>query len=227
MSNTPINASVFDRSESSTKQQNPIPEFVRFRSMFDPRHDYRYHDPRSVYVERFWMSVLGPSAILFLRLIIRELAATTTDDQSVVLEVSEISRRLGLGYKGGKNSALMRTIERCCTFGMANRIDTGVLDVRTAIPPMPDHLHNRLTKALREEIVMWSRTHDCHEIDDGQARSLARDILDMGHGLHESAERLMMLNVGLETSQKSVAWSWADSVSHPAAKSKPKAPEQT
>ncbi len=227
MSNKPTNASVFDGDKSSVKAQESAPEFIQFRSMFDPRHDYRYHDPRSVYVERFWMSVLGPSAILFLRLIARELSAVSTNDDGVVLELSNVSRRLGLGFKGGKKSALMRTIERCCTFGMANRVDTAVLDVRTSIPPMPSNLHNRLTKALREEIVRWTRTHDCHKIDDEQARSLAQNILDMGHGLHESAERLMMLNVDLETSQKSVAWSWAKSVSHPAATPKEITPEQT
>ncbi|MFV0526368.1 MAG: hypothetical protein ACK5RL_17935 [Acidimicrobiales bacterium] len=39
----------------------------------DPVLDEMGHDPRSAYVEQFWLSILGPSAVLLLRRLARGL----------------------------------------------------------------------------------------------------------------------------------------------------------
>lgn len=156
------------------------------------------------------MSVLGPSSVLFLRLAARELDTLPDEDDHLVLDLSQAARRLGLGFKGGRHSALMRTIGRCCTFGMARRSDPDVLQVRTAIPPVPAHFYDRLSEGQRAEVVAWSRTHEGHKTSDSEARLLASCLLNMGHGLHESAERLVMMNVRLDTAHKAVAWAWGD-----------------
>ncbi len=202
------------------KPQYPVPGFLRISPLIDPRQDYRYYDPRSAYVERFWMSVLGPSSVWFLRLTARELAAAgpASSDVSVVFELSVLARRLGLGHKGGRNSALMRTIERTCLFGMANRLDASTLEVRAAIPPLPEHLYTQLPHNLRDEVQAWSRTHQVHEIDDAEVRMLAKCFLDMGHGLHETAEKLIALNIDVARAQRATAWSWATAVNHPSVK---------
>ena len=197
------------------KQHFAVPEFLRIKPLTDPSQNYQFHDPRSVYVERFWMSVLGPSSVWFLRLIAREFDAMTGREEAVIMELSDLARRLGLGFKGGRNSALMRTIERSCAFDMANRLDNDTLEVRAVIPPLPAHLHNRLTESLREEVTAWSRTHDVCTIAEEEARVLSKSLLNMGHGLHETAERLLLLNVDLPTAQRATAWTWADTAGHP------------
>ena len=48
-------------------EPEPLPTTVRVLPWDDPVVDRRGHDPRSVYVEQFWLSVLGPTATWLLR----------------------------------------------------------------------------------------------------------------------------------------------------------------
>src|SRR5690242_1663008 len=75
------------------------------------------HDPRSAYVERFWLGVLGPSCVLFLRRVANELEANPAGFD---LSLTETAKALGLGMKGGRNSPFLRTISRCVQFHLAH-----------------------------------------------------------------------------------------------------------
>ncbi|HCB36797.1 MAG TPA: hypothetical protein DEP66_00895 [Acidimicrobiaceae bacterium] len=191
-----------------------VPQYLRVTRWHDPRRDHRSHDPRSAYVERFWMSVLGPSVVWFLRLIAREFDSNPAVDAHLMLDLPLTARRLGLGFKGGRNSAFMRTLDRSVTFGMARRPagSADALEVRTLVPPMPATLHDRLPQELRAEMSAWSRTHDGFELSGGETRLLASCMLNMGHGLHESSERIVMLGVSPDAANQAVAWAWADKV---------------
>ena len=57
----------------------------------DPVIDQVGHDPRSVYVERFWLGILGPSATWLVRLLVE-----LPDGRSVPLTV-DLSRAFGPG----------------------------------------------------------------------------------------------------------------------------------
>ena len=50
-----------------TIEPEPLPRTVRVAPWHDPVVDRRGHDPRSVYVEQFWLGVLGPTATWLLR----------------------------------------------------------------------------------------------------------------------------------------------------------------
>ncbi len=162
------------------------------------------HDPRSAYVERFWLAVLGPSAVWFLRLASRELDAAT-DHRPAVLDLSETGRQLGLGHNGGRHSPLMRTIGRCITFNTARQAGPATLAIRTHLPPVPASLHNRLPADLREEIRLWV-TAEATSPPTDTLRSLALQLLHLGTGLHETAERLATWGVGVEPARRAVAW---------------------
>src|SRR5580700_3965447 len=58
-------------------------------------------DPRSAYVERFWLPILGPSTTWLLRRV-----ATGFDRSSggFALPLADTARELGLGDKGGRHS---------------------------------------------------------------------------------------------------------------------------
>jgi len=169
------------------------------------------HDPRSVYVERFWLGVLGPSAVWFLRMARRELDSATPTTPAVV-DLRAAARQLGIGHQGGRHSPMMRTIDRCATFGMAAVTDQhGTLAVRTLLPPVPHALQSRLPSTLREELRQWSSTaRSPHTVEqESWARRTATSFLELGLGLHESCERLVTCGISPELARRATAWAWS------------------
>ena len=56
-----------DPSRSTVEASSRCPLSVHVTPWHDPVVDRRGHDPRSVYVEQFWLGVLGPTATWLLR----------------------------------------------------------------------------------------------------------------------------------------------------------------
>ncbi|MDQ4130345.1 MAG: hypothetical protein M3133_05055, partial [Actinomycetota bacterium] len=85
------------------------PEFtvLPVRPWPDPVIDSLGHDPRSPYVERFWLGVLGPSTTWLLRLLASELEA---NPEGFELDLAEAAQILGLGGRGGRHSPFMRSL---------------------------------------------------------------------------------------------------------------------
>ena len=113
------------------------------------------HDPRSVYVERFWLGIVGPSVVWFLRLCRRELDSAT-DTQPAVIDLEDTARQLGLTFRGGRNSSLMRTIDRARSFHLAFDAGPATLALPLLVPSVPRRLHHRLPTPLRSEVQAWT-----------------------------------------------------------------------
>ena len=98
----------------------------------DPVIDQLGHDPRSAYVERFWLGVLGPSTVWLLRRL-----ADQFDQQpdGFELDLPETARALGVGMRGGRHSPFMRSVERVCRFGAGRWQSPTELAVRRKLPP--------------------------------------------------------------------------------------------
>lgn len=47
----------------ATHPSDPLDRVLRIQPWPDPLLDDQGHDPRSAYVERFWLPVLGPSTM--------------------------------------------------------------------------------------------------------------------------------------------------------------------
>lgn len=109
------------------------------------------HDPRSPYVERFWLSVLGPTATLLLRRLADGLDA---EPEGFDLETVTLSQELGIGDKGGKNSPLWRTLDRTCRFGATHR-NGSILAVRAKLPPLALRQVERMPSHLRAAHTAW------------------------------------------------------------------------
>jgi hypothetical protein len=102
-------------------------------------------DPRSPYVEQFWLSILGPSAVLFLRRVATRLEA---EPEGFELDLVEWAQELGLGSKGGKHSPMWRTLDRICRFGLASRNGPNVA-FRRHLPPLTSRQIERLPTHLQ------------------------------------------------------------------------------
>ena len=99
-----------DSPSGSTVQQPPL-HVLRWH---DPLIDRLGHDPRSRYVERFWLGILGPSTTLVLRVL-----ADALDEHGGVahLDLPDIAAQIGVGHRGGRNSPLSRSIQRAIRLG--------------------------------------------------------------------------------------------------------------
>lgn len=105
-------------------------------------------DARHVYVETFWLPVLGPSAVLALRRF-----ADWMDSRPVGVEVDlvDLGASLGLGAGTGRHTQINRTIGRLVDFGMA-RTCGDHLEVRTTLPPVPLRVRRRLPLLLLDAL---------------------------------------------------------------------------
>ncbi len=119
---------------------------VFIRPWTDPVVDRVGHDPRSEYVERFWLGTLGPSTTWLIR---RLAARFDVEPDGFELSLIDMGHELGLGGNGGKHSPIMRALKRLIDFDLA-RETGGALEIRRALPPLSYRQVVRLPVALRQ-----------------------------------------------------------------------------
>lgn len=125
--------------------RRPAPTALDVVPWEDPLIDGMGFDPRSVYVEQFWLGILGPSAVWFLRLVARELEKQPSGFR---LELEILAQQLGVGLRGGRNAPVHRTIDRLCRFGLVRRGGTSIA-VRRMLPPLTTVQVSRLPETLQ------------------------------------------------------------------------------
>ncbi len=126
-------------------------EQLHVRLWHDPVLEDLGHDPRSPYVERFWVSILGPSATLLLR---RLALGLELEPNGFALECAAWAQELGIGMRGGKSGPFWRAVDRTCRFGAAQRSGAN-LAVRPKLPPLTMHQVARLPKHLQASHQAW------------------------------------------------------------------------
>jgi hypothetical protein len=109
-------------------------------------------DPRSGYVETYWLGVLGPSTTWLLR---RLVAGLETSPDGFELPLAETARQLGLGDRGGRNSPFLRALTRTIQFELAEPRGDTLLAVRRKVPPLNRRQVLRLSPALQEAHARW------------------------------------------------------------------------
>lgn len=116
-------------------------------------------DPRSDYVERYWLGIIGPSTTWLLRHLVDGLERSPGGFE---LDMAETAGRIGIGFQGGRNSPFCRTINRLVQFELAREEGAGVIAVRRKVPPLSRRQLMRLPESLQTSHQAWT---------DGQARS--------------------------------------------------------
>ncbi len=117
----------------------------------DPVVDAVGHDPRSPYVEQFWLGVLGPSATWLLR---RLADSFDSHPEGFELDLHEMAGALGLSTTSGRNSSFARTLQRCVQFGLAQPHSHG-MRVRQRLPPLSHRQLGRLPATLQAQHEQW------------------------------------------------------------------------
>jgi hypothetical protein len=166
-------------------------------------------DPRSPYVERFWLGILGPSTTWFLR---RIAAGFDGHPDGFELPLAETARSLGLGDRGGRHSPFLRSVNRSVQFGMATAMGTGDLLVRRRIPPLARRQIERLAPELQEDHARWQRDQRQELPAEAQlrrGRRLALSLVELGEDAEETERQLLRWHYPPTVARDAATWAWA------------------
>jgi hypothetical protein len=121
----------------------------------DPVIDRMGHDPRSAYVETYWLGVLGPSTTWLFRHLARGLEEHPA---GFVLPLEDCARSLGVGMRGGRQSPFIRAVGRLVQFEMAQLQGSDVLAVRRHAPELSRRHLMRLPEPLQVQHHEWQES---------------------------------------------------------------------
>ena len=139
---------------STDEAAPPLPASVRVTPWHDPVVDRRGHDPRSVYVEQFWLGVLGPTATWLMR---RLVAGFDDRPDGYELDVAATARSLGLSVTKGSASPFNKAVTRCVMFGLVQRRSEAWL-VRRRVPLVSQRHLGRLPDDVQTQHTQWTAT---------------------------------------------------------------------
>ena len=153
-----------------------LPSVIEIVAWADPTFETSGHDPRSAYVERFWLGLLGPSTTWLLRRFARGLDECPNGFR---VDLVETGRALGLGESMARNSTTQRSIARACQFSVAYRQGERRLAVRTHLPTLTRRQVSRLPEALQRAHESWMH-RPIDEADLRRATAAASGLLAAG-----------------------------------------------
>jgi len=186
-----------------------VPETLRIVPWTDPVIDTLGHDPRSWYVEQFWLGIIGPTSTWLLRRIV---AGFDSEPEGFDMQLDDVARGLGLGGGEGRHSPFQRALSRCVTFHMARRLGPGALGVRRRIPPLPLRHLSRLPPSLQTLHAEWSESQartGGHDEARDRARRLAVKLLDIGTDRHSVELQLVRWRVPPAVAGEATVWALA------------------
>jgi hypothetical protein len=193
--------------DTDTEPESPT-DTLEIRPWPDPVIDSLGHDPRSNYVETYWLSILGPSTTWLLRRLARGLEAQPA---GFTLSLEHTARALGLAGPNSPHSPFARALTRCVKFDLAQERGDGVLAVRRKVPPLSRRQVVRLPPDLQAAHEEWqAKQLDTPSVETQRrrARHLALSLLELGDDLESSERHLMRWRFHPAMAHEAAAWAW-------------------
>ncbi len=160
------------------------------RPWLDPVVDDDGFDPRSRYVEVFWLGVLGPTATWLLR---RLVAGFERSPEGYQLDLHATAQAMGLSYTSGRSSPFSKALQRCVMFGLAHPIEGG-LAVRRRVPAISFRHLRRMPESVQAAHADW--LHTSIGVDElTRAHRLAATMLELGDDPSEIEHHLVAFGV--------------------------------
>jgi hypothetical protein len=146
-------------------------------------------DPRSPYVERFWLGTLGPSTTFLLRHLVGGLDVWP---EGYELDLPATAAALGLTSLGPQG-AFARALQRLVQFGLAHPHGHGLV-VRRVVPPLSARHVAKLPPHLQDEHRRWLAAGSDPRVAD-RARLLAHALRAAGADRRAVAVELEVLGI--------------------------------
>ncbi|MGA8295941.1 MAG: hypothetical protein WB770_02740, partial [Acidimicrobiales bacterium] len=128
---------------------------IRLVEWVEPHLETRGVDPRSQYVECYWLPILGPSTTWLLRFFAWQLERAPGGADLVL---ADVARHVGLGDRIGRHAPFFRTVGRAVDFSMVHVMTPGVIAARLKLPLLSARHLARLPESLRLSHAHFSRT---------------------------------------------------------------------
>ncbi len=183
-------------------------ESLSIRPWPDDVIDQLGYDPRSGYVERFYLGILGPSTTWLMR---RLVAGFDAEPDGFELPLGETARWLGLGDRGGRHSPFLRAVNRTIQFDLAQVSGLSELSVRRCLPPLNLRQVSRLSPAQQEAHQRWQADQLHLPADDQQrrrGRQLALSLLELGEDFDGAERQLLHWRYHPALAREVTAWAW-------------------
>jgi hypothetical protein len=164
-------------------------------------------DPRSAYVERYWLPLLGAQATVLVRRLADRLEA---EPGGFDLEVDEAVRTLGLWGPGGARSSFRRAVLRLVRHRFARHHGREAIAVVRRAPTLGERDVAKLAAALATEHRRWEAARAAPAFAEVRrhARRAALDLLDAEGDLPSLERRLLHWGVHPALAGESAAWAW-------------------
>jgi hypothetical protein len=166
-------------------------------------------DPRSPYVETYWLGILGPSTTWLLR---RLVAGLEDAPDGYDLSLAETARQLGIGDRGGRHSPFMRAVVRTVQFDLAQMEGTDTLAVHRRVPPLSRRQVQRLSPPLQASHERWQE-QQLHAPNGEQqrrrSRLLALSLVELGEDLESAERHLLRWHYHPALARDAASWAWA------------------
>jgi hypothetical protein len=182
-------------------------DVLRVEPWEDPLVERLGHDPRSAYVETFWLCVLGPSTVWLLR---RLVSGLETAPEGFDLDLPACAASLGLGARTGRHGPFTRSLGRACQFGAARAGGPGAIQVRRRLPPLSRSHLTRLPAWLAEEHDRWLAAAAIPAgPDPARAVDLAVTLAHAGESIDLIEQRLVGWGFASPVAADAAARAWA------------------
>lgn len=142
---------------TSSRGRPTFPRRATIRPWIDATVDQRGHDPRSLYVEQFWLGVLGPTSTWLLR---RLVAGLDEHPSGYLADFDELAGGLGLSTVKGRTSPFGRALHRCVMFDAARPLRDGTVgwEVRRRLPTVAQRHLRRLPVDVQRMHAEWDHS---------------------------------------------------------------------
>ncbi|MGH9132111.1 MAG: hypothetical protein ACRDWV_10705 [Acidimicrobiales bacterium] len=174
----------------------------------DPVIDVLGHDPRSSYVESYWLPILGPSTTWLARSLVASLEASPT---GYVIDLSECAATLGLGDRGGRHSPFRRALIRLTQFELAQYQVEDTLAIRRRVPPLSRHQAARLRQSLQASHAALVESEASLPPDEHlrrRSRQLALSLVELGEDFEAAEAQLVRWRFAPTLAREAANWAW-------------------
>jgi hypothetical protein len=184
------------------------PDSLRIRPWADELIDSMGFDPRSTYVEHFWLPVLGPSTTWLLR---RLVAGLELQPDGYSISLAETALALGLSDRGARKSAFVRAVTRTIKFELATPQGPEVLAIRLKVPPLNQRQVDHLPTALQAAHRQWQDDQlqvPRSDLLRRRSRLLALSMIEMGDDRELVERRLLEMRYHSALAHDAAGWAW-------------------
>jgi len=181
---------------------------VMVKPWTDPILDVLGHDPRSWYVETFWLPTLGPTCVLLMRHLADRFDRTP---DGLALDVTTTSECLGLGPRDGSSSPLRRSLARLEQFDLAVSEPEAIVRVRRNLPPVNRRHVRRLPVDLQARHAEWltsALTQRPLDVARRRARRVAITLIEQGDEVDRVERALTSVGFHPSVCREAAQWAW-------------------